>query len=707
MSRELLLNLNSEQKEAVLYNGGPLFVVAGAGTGKTRTLTHKVAYLICQGLKPEEILVLTFTNRAANEMSQRVDYLLEERLNFPFMATFHAFALKFLKMHIEILESRYNANFSIADEYDSKKIIKDIIDEKNLVTVLSTKDIYKEISNYKTGFKEQSKYIEQIYPLYQERLEKNNLLDFDDLLLYTIKILEEYPEIRVKYYEQFKYILVDEFQDTDKNQYKILTLLADKNKNIFAVGDPDQSIYSFRGAVYENNQSFISDFNAKVINLNKNYRSVNNILKSANKLIKYNESRENIKYLLAKNLVSNYELGSPVSFNQYKSDIDEAEKIASAINYLISTQGVMPSQIAILLRANYLSRIFEQAFINARIPYIIYGGLEFYKRKEIKDFLAYIKVILNPHQDYYLERIINFPKRGIGNKLLKELDMFSKTKRISLYDAIKAFPGKGRDKLLKFADEIKEMQDKFSEAKDLGEIIDIIGETTGYYNELVQKEMELQAQSPALAQLNSQVSLKAIPVYNNLDQLKTVITTQASTINSDNNIDKMREILENLELLTDNESPLSDDQDKVIISTYHQVKGLEFDTVFMPAMEEDIIPNAIIKQSNIIAEMEEERRIAYVGITRAKKRLFISYTQKRFRFGSSKEYPPSRFISEMQPEKVDLKDNNNLVGASVFHQTFKDGVIIKASNNIITILFKDGEKKISKDFPGLQIFVKE
>ena len=367
----------------------------------------------------------------------------------------------------------------------------------------------------------------------------------------------------------------------------------------------------------------------------------------------------------------------------------------------------MPSQIAILLRANYLSRIFEQAFINARIPYIIYGGLEFYKRKEIKDFLAYIKVILNPHQDYYLERIINFPKRGIGNKLLKELDMFSKTKRISLYDAIKAFPGKGRDKLLKFADEIKEMQDKFSEAKDLGEIIDIIGEATGYYNELVQKEMELQAQSPALAQLNSQVSLKAIPVYNNLDQLKTVITTQASTINSDNNIDKMREILENLELLTDNETPLSDDQDKVIISTYHQVKGLEFDTVFMPAMEEDIIPNAIIIQSNIIAEMEEERRIAYVGITRAKKRLFISYTQKRFRFGSSKEYPPSRFISEMQPEKVDLKDNNNLVGASVFHQTFKDGVIIKASNNIITILFKDGEKKISKDFPGLQIFVKE
>ena len=697
----ILENLNPEQKEAVIYDKGPLFVVAGAGTGKTRTLTNKVAYLINNGLRPDQVLVLTFTNRAAIEMAQRVDYLLKEKIFFPYMSTFHSFAFKFLKEHIEELGCAYNTNFSIADEYDSRKIIKDLVEEHKLITLLDAKDIYKELSSFKSGIKEQSKIIKDIYPLYQERLEKNNLLDFDDLLIYMIKILEKFDYLRKKYYDLFKYILVDEFQDTDRNQYKILSLLADKDKNIFVVGDPDQSIYSFRGAVYENNNSFIRDFQAKIINLNKNYRSVNNILICANKLIENNNDRTD--YLKNKKLASDYPKGSPVSFNQYTSDIDEAEKVVNACNYLITTQEVKPSDIAILIRANYLSRNFEQAFLKAGIPYIIYGGLEFYKRKEIKDFIAYIKIILDPKQDYYCARIINFPKRGIGNKLYKDLYKKSRADHLSLYEEIPLFKQKGMDKLNKFLEEIIEMQEKFKKADELGDIIDIIGKTTGYYEYLATKENEQnQTNITDIDQL-----LKQSSVYNNLDQLKQVINIQAQEIEISDNSAKLALILQNLELLTDSESPLFDDKDKVVISTYHQVKGLEFDTVFMPCMEEDILPNGIIKQANKYNEMEEERRIAYVGITRAKKRLFISYAQKRFRYGASKFYKPSRFISEMQPEKVDIKDNDNLLGAEVYHPIFKDGVIIEASSNNIIINFKTvGEKKIAKNFPGLQIFAR-
>ncbi len=711
-----LEKLNDEQKDAILFNNGPLFVVAGAGTGKTRTLTNKVAYLYKMGISPYNMLVLTFTNKAAKEMQQRVNKILNLDINFPNISTFHSFAYKFLKENINFLGRKINSDFSIADESDSKKIIKDIIDE-DIKIKKDANAIYKDISNYKIKNITPTSLdnFDEILKKYEEVLEKNNLIDFDNLLLFTKEILEKNDSINKKYSTMFTNILVDEFQDTDKIQYEILKLLCKDNikKNIFVVGDPDQSIYSFRGAAYENNDNFIKDFKSKILTLNKNYRSTSNILDCANNLISYNNDRSTL--CKDKMLVGSNGLGSNVIIQVFDKYLDEAKSIAKHIKYLIVAEKVKPSDIAILIRSNYLSRIFEEELIFENIPYIIYGDVSFFQRKEIKDLIAYLKLIINPNQDYYLKRIINTPKRQIGKTTIENLiDItkrvsYEKNIDISIYEAINFFEsGKTKEKLLNFKNIIEDIRNKFKNSFDIYDSLLYFIDKIEYYKYLSQI-------------ISDDSSYK--DKIDLIDQLFNNIVENSKKYDKDkNSLELVKLALEEIELLTDIESDNSFSE-KVIISTFHQVKGLEFDTVIMPAMEEQIIPNSIILK-NETDELDEERRIAYVGITRAKKRLIMSYSKSRWRFGKWNNNEPSRFLNEAKKiydiEKTSIpeKTNNKIVsnpkikketifGKKVYHPTFGNGKIIDLSDsNIATIVFEKevGIKKISISFPGLEIF---
>ncbi len=401
-----LTSLNESQLKAVIHPGGPLFVVAGAGTGKTKTLTSKIAYLILNGVDPRHILAVTFTNKAAREMKSRVVDMTGPHAMSVWLYTFHAFGLQILRRHIAELPYGYRPNFTVIDEDDGKKIVQEQIKALGLDTkMFSTKALKNLISLYKSrrmdGFERTDE--EKIYQKYQDYLKDNQLVDFDDLLLYTLELLEGYKEIRERYQTYFEHILVDEFQDTDQIQYKVLKILGKIHKNVFVVGDPDQSIYAFRGAKYENAKLFISDFGADQIVLEQNYRSTNQILKAANQLIQYNFDRP-----AAKNLESDLGVGEAPIFHHAQNDYRETFFVANEIQRLKSL-GIPYDEMAVLYRNNALSRLFEDTLIKEGIPYIIYGGISFYERKEIKDALAYIRVVLDPTQDFYLKRIINVP----------------------------------------------------------------------------------------------------------------------------------------------------------------------------------------------------------------------------------------------------------------------------------------------------------
>ena len=486
------------------------------------------------------------------------------------------------------------------------------------------------------------------------------------------------------------------------------------SKNIFVVGDPDQSIYSFRGARYENNDNFIKDFNAKILNLNKNYRSTSNILECANNLISYNKNRSIL--CKDKKLESLQGVGSSVIIQCFDKYLDEAKSIARHIKYLLQAEKIKPSDIAILIRSNYLSRIYEEELISESIPYLIYGGVSFFQRKEIKDIIAYLKLIVNNRQDYYLKRIINIPKRQIGKTTIENLLNIittlkeSKNLDISIFDAIDYFEnGKVKEKLLKFKDDILDIYKNFKNSYNIYESLNYFLKKIGYDVYLTQILADKEA-------FDDKINL--------IDQLFTNIV-ESSKKYEDNlsALDLLRLSLEEIELLTDIENS-ENFKDKVILSTFHQVKGLEFDTVIMPAMEEQIIPNAIILK-NDEEELDEERRIAYVGITRAKKRLIMSYSKSRWRFGKWNQNEPSRFLNEAKSvvktecnkfdtnyKKSNIGNNlnikkENIFGKKVYHPTFGDGKIIDLSDsNIATIIFEKnvGVKKISISFPGLEIF---
>lgn len=695
MELKFLEFLNYEQKEAVKYNDGPLFIVAGAGTGKTMTITAKMAYLIANKVEPSRILTLTFTNKAAREMRERIYDMVGPSAHMSWISTFHAFGLRFLRRHISVLENGLDEAFTVIDEEDSKKIIRDIIKSLDIDEKLfPSSNLYNQVSALKVGYERfyiKSDDLVKVLDAYQKHLIDNNLTDFDDLILYTLQILQTEKSIREYYQKNFEYILVDEFQDTDHIQYTILKLLTNQDKKICAVGDPDQSIYSFRGARYENNQEFVTDFKAKVITLSKNYRSTNNILKSANNLITENTYR--YPDYSEKYLQSDLGAGEVPTFRKFRRDIDEVMFVSEKIKELIAFNDYKPNQIAVLYRSNYLSRIFEEMFVRYQIPYVIYGGLSFFQRREVKDILAYIRLAHNLNSNFFLKRIINVPKRKIGDVTVSKLEEHAKEEQLSMFKSIPSFeiaPATKKE-MDNFYNMINLFKVAIDEDIDLSDLIDMILKTSGY------RDMLLAEGEEGIDRIQNVLELKAI--FKRGEFLYEGSTRQ-----------KLTKILDEISLMTDVDKNVAS-VDKVILSTYHQVKGLEFKAVFMVAMEENIFPNANSIDST--SGLEEERRIAYVGITRAQRHLFLTNASSRYRYGRPEYNTPSRFYDEAMPTRrerfiQDIVSGKEMtyyeVGDKVEHQVFGDGIIVQIDGDVATIAFQSdhGIKKIILGHPSLK-----
>lgn len=685
-----LATLNESQLKAVIHKGGPLFVVAGAGTGKTKTLTSRIAYLIMNGVEPHKILAVTFTNKAAREMKHRVVEMTGPHAMSVWLYTFHAFGLQILRRHIAELSYGYRPNFNVIDEDDGKKIIQDQIKDLGLDTKMFSIKLLKNLfSLYKSRRMEEFERTdeEKIFKRYQQYLRDNQLLDFDDLLLYTLELLEDYKAVREFYQYHFKHVLVDEFQDTDSIQYKILKILGTEHKNVFVVGDPDQSIYSFRGANYENARLFIKDFNAEQIVLEQNYRSTNQILRAANQLINYNFNRPQ-----AKNLESDLGIGEAPIYHHAQNDIRESFYVVNEIRRL-KNLGYQYDDMAVLYRNNALSRLFEEALIKEGIPYIIYGGISFYERKEIKDALAYIRIVIDPSLDFYFKRIVNVPKRSIGLVSIQKLEQRAKELGVSMFEAIDYtdLTPAAKNSLFEFKQLINEMNQDFNDLVDLSQIMPYLMAKTKYIDMLKAEDNEI-----------------ADDRIDNLKELQNVFT-RGDMYYEGSFIEKLTQQLDQIALYSDQDQDL-DDFDHVKLATYHQVKGLEFKVVFMVVMEENIFPSdrSLMNPS----ELEEERRVAYVGITRAKEKLYFSYADQRMVYGSMRYSYPSRFIQESrvkldQPKTIydgDQVSHLLKTGDKVEHNVFGLGVVISVDEDIATIAFgmPHGIKKILESHPALR-----
>ncbi len=686
-----LTKLNESQLKAVKKINGAVSVLAGAGTGKTRTLTYRIAYMIFEGIKPSEIVAVTFTNKAANEMKERVINIVGPRAGEISISTFHSFCARFLRSEIEKLNENYTHRFLIIDEDDAKQIIRDTVKELNYDSNYYNSNRLKNIfSKYKNKQIDMLDYEElHIYNNYNKYLKDNNSLDFDDLIHKTVKLLNEDEELREYYNNRYKYLLIDEFQDTNVIQYELIKLLTGKNHNVFIVGDPDQSIYAFRGANYYNQTRFIDEYNPEIIILEENYRSTLNILNAANKLISKNKNR-----IGEKDLTSDLGEGSPIIVEARQSDRDEAHFVTRAIEIFVGG-GYEYKDIAVLYRSNSLSRIFEEAFLKASVPYVIYGGTSFFARKEIKDILSYIRLILNPHDNISLKRIINTPRRKIGQTTLGRLEAFATLYGYSLYDAIDHIDlGNAVNKRLRdFKRLIEIIKEEASKVDDLEKIIDIVNNISGYHEMLVNEGDE------SKDRLENILELKAI-FYTARDE-------------SDKpNLEILEDLLDDLALKTNLD--LDDTYNTVKLATVHQVKGLEFKIVFMVAMEEGIFPNQASMMSSF--ELEEERRVCYVAVTRAKERLIVSYANDRFRFGQFVSLDPSRYISDLQGEenkqevKVVVKKAENLtdgdieLGNKVSHDSFGEGVVVEVGESTIKVAFNIdyGIKIFKRGHPALK-----
>jgi len=689
-----LATLNESQLKAVIHPGGPLFVVAGAGTGKTKTLTTRIAYLIMNGVEPKHILAITFTNKAAREMKQRVSDMTGPYASELWLYTFHAFGLQILRRHIAELPYGYKTTFTVIDEDDGKKIISDIIKGMGLdIKQFSMKHLKNLISLFKTQrLKEFERTDEEkIYKAYQTYLRENQLVDFDDLLIYTLELLTDYPHIKQRYQTEFEHVLVDEFQDTDIVQYKILRILGNLHKNVFVVGDPDQSIYSFRGASYLNSERFIKDYSAETVILDKNYRSTNQILKSANKLISNNFNRPT-----AKNLESDLGLGEPITYYAADSDYSETFYVVNEIERLVRYENYRYDDFAILYRNNALSRLFEDTLIKESISYIIYGGLSFYQRKEIKDALAYIRLAVDPHQDFFFERVVNVPKRSIGKVSIQKLKEKANELGISMFAAIDYVDLRARalSSLKAFKKIIEDLSSAFFDMSNLQEIMPILMNVTGYVDMLKAENTE-----------------KADDRINNLRELQSVFV-RGDMYYEGNFYEKLKQQLDQISLYSDLDQDV-DDTDKVKLATYHQVKGLEFKVVFMVALEEGLFPNNNSIMHSI--ELEEERRVAYVGMTRAKERLYMTHASKRMQYGELKIGYPSRFIKEsrliedkprmyQKPRQTISNGHILKTGDKVNHQVFGVGVVVSVNDDIAKIAFgmPHGIKNILESHPSLK-----
>lgn len=686
--------LNEQQKEAVLHKDGPCLVIAGAGSGKTRVLTTRIAHLIEDGVPSWNILAITFTNKAAKEMRERLEILVPG--NDAFVGTFHSFGVRILRENY--MNLGLERNFTILDSDDVLSLIKKIMKDKgiskeecvpsyirNRISFIKNEMLTDaEIEKFFNTEPEQIAYA--VYKEYVQVLRKNNSVDFDDLLLLPVKLFTKDKETLARYQEKFKYILIDEYQDTNEVQYKLSKLLSEAHHNIFVVGDPDQSIYAFRYANYKNILNFEHDYqDTKVIALEENYRSTKMILDAANSVIKNNKDRKE------KNLRSNKVLGAKI---QYLRGYDEKHEITLCIEEIkkLLDDGYKASDIAIFYRTNGQARVTEEMFIKNNLPYKVVGSYYFYQRKEIKDLISYLRLILNPHDEISLRRVINVPKRKIGPSTIKAIELDASAQGISMFDAI----SKGKE--LDFKNLILELT-KDSESLSLTELIDDILEKSG-----MKKELEEDAS------LENELRLE------NLMEFKSITASFEERTGSVN----LGDFLEEISLIADM-AEHKEYEDAITLMTIHSAKGLEFDVVFLIGMEEGIFPHA-----NSLMErdgLEEERRLMYVGITRARELLYLTNAKRRMLYGKESINPPSRFIEEIDADLLETtnssvkeepifnkdkmyndEDVSYVPGDVVLHETYGRGVVVGVDKMLVTVAFnsKIGVKKLMKNHKSLQ-----
>jgi DNA helicase-2/ATP-dependent DNA helicase PcrA len=732
---DYIKGLNERQKEAVLHTEGPLLIMAGAGSGKTRVVTHKIAHLIAEkGVSPYEILAITFTNKAANEMKERVAKLIDVDVDTMWMGTFHSICVRMLRRDIERIG--YDKSFTIYDRDDQKTLVKECMKELNL-----DKEVYKEnsmlaiISEQKNFLVKPDDYINlnfgsfyernagEVYALYEKKLKFYNALDFDDLLIKGVELLKNNPAILRQYQSRFRYIFVDEYQDTNKIQYLFVKLLSAGHNNICVVGDSDQAIYSWRHADISNILDFEKDFpGARVILLEQNYRSTDAILNTANEVISNNSNRKD------KNLWTVKKGGSPVTHIELEYSEEEAQYVATRIQQLVY-RGMSLNEIAILYRTNVQSRPFEEAFMAEEIPYKVVGGIKFYERKEVKDLIAYLRFIQNPSDNIALKRIINTPKRGIGNTTIERLELYANERDESLYEAVlesQNVPGltsRAIGLLKPFADSMAVLMAK-RELLGIKDFMEEVMESTGYILEL-EKERTIEAKTR---------------IDNLRDFLSVAVLFERKNPNAD-----LEEFLATIALLSDvDKTP--EETNAVSLMTVHSAKGLEFPIVFLVGMEEGLFPLSRAMESE--EEHEEERRLCYVAVTRAAEQLFITSARKRTIYGNTNYTLPSSFLNEMgdtiEREKIEpkikttqqsysdsdensrildyLKDNllpkepvrrpiseeKVEIGTKVKHDKFGIGMIVsiekKEQDNKLTIVFdKNGIKILMQSMAPLTI----
>ena len=691
----ILDGLNKEQKEAVEHIDGPCLVLAGAGSGKTKVLTMRIANLIMHGIYSGNILAITFTNKAAKEMRDRINNVVAD--NYAFVGTFHSFGLKIIRENYDLLG--LTRNFSIIDSDDVNSIIKKILKDLDYDTKEYSPGFIRNkisfIKNEMLSDSEVEKYLNsppekvaaKVYFEYQKVLKRNNAVDFDDLLKMPAELFLENAEVLDYYQEKYQYILIDEYQDTNEVQYKWIKKLAEKYRNIFVVGDPSQSIYGFRWSNYRNILNFEKDYpEAKSITLNQNYRSTNTILNAANSVINNNIEGKDVK------LFSELGAGVKVKYLRSYDEKHEVTLIMEEIKKLLAS-GYTYQDIAILYRTNAQSRTLEEGMLKMNYPYKVVGSYYFYKRKEIKDLLSYLRLISNHADDVSLTRIINVPKRGIGSKSIEDLSKMASDNNTSMFECL------SKSKELEFKNLILELSEA-SKNTDLTELIDLVLEKSG-----IKAEMEKDKT------LESELRLE------NLLEFKSITENyqkETGTVN-------LEDFLEDISLVAD-VSEHSDNDDAITLMTMHSAKGLEFKVVFLAGMEENIMPHTMsLQEKNGI---EEERRLCYVAITRAKERLYITNAKRRMLFGNMSMNPPSRFIGEIDPNLIDKEDStlaknseiftkekfysseatNYKHGEIVYHLSFGRGVVVDCDDRFVTVAFdkRFGIKKFLSNYQGLR-----
>ena len=649
---DFLLNiydgLNPAQAQAVAHTDGPLLIMAGAGSGKTKVLTCKIAALLEKGVSPYNILAITFTNKAATEMRQRVDNMIGEKAKYVWLSTFHSFCARFLRFEIEAL-GIYKKNFVIYDTADAQTLIKNCLKELNLdEKQYAPYAVQSTISNAKNMMLSPAEFardasdffarkVAEIYDVYQQHLLENNALDFDDLLMLAVKVLKEHGDIREKYQDRFQYILVDEYQDTNGAQYQLTALLAGKYRNLCVVGDADQSIYGWRGADIRNIMDFEKDYpEAAVIKLEQNYRSTKTILNAANSVIEHNIDRK------PKELWTNNPQGEKIIHYTASDERDEANFITREAVKQKTLFNASYGDMAVLYRTNAQSRALEEGFMHAGVPYTMVGGLKFYDRKEIKDILAYLRLIYNPEDTVSLLRIINVPKRSLGAVTMNKLAEFADMYNMTLFDAVSApetapITPKAKHALTSFAEFIMEMS-TLSLQVPVHELIEKVMDKSGYVAEL-EKENKIENQTR----------------LENIQELLSV----AKNFETTNEEPTLENFLSTVSLVSDIDNA-DIEGDSVTLMTMHSAKGLEFPIVFLAGMEEGLFPHARTLMNE--AEIEEERRTCYVGITRAERKLYITNAQRRMIFGRGVSYEPSRFISEIPAQYLEEKEAKQPLG---------------------------------------------